>query len=84
MNYSFFLLFLVMMSSQSLFAQEGVWRIEKAQLPNGNAYTGSLNIARSGPSFIVDWKTTAGNYSGLGLIADNKLFVGYALTAPVA
>ncbi|MVM33082.1 hypothetical protein GO755_23780 [Spirosoma sp. HMF4905] len=77
---SFFTLF-IMLTAQTLLAQDGTWRIEKAQLPDGKSYNGSLNISRVGQSFGVDWKTTAGNYSGLGLMADGKLFVGYGLNS---
>ena len=68
-----------MLATQTLFAQDGNWRIEQGQLPDGKFYNGSLNIARLGQVFGVDWKTTAGNYSGVGLMADGKLFVGYGL-----
>ncbi|GAB4029890.1 hypothetical protein GCM10028809_21650 [Spirosoma gilvum] len=68
-----------MLTAQTLFAQDGAWRIEQAKLPNGNSYTGSLTISQAGQVFDVNWKTTAGNYNGLGLMADGKLFVGYGL-----
>lgn len=76
--YSFIALF-SMLTAQTLLAQDGNWRIEKAQLPNGKFYDGTLNITRVGQSYGVNWQTTAGNYSGLGLLADGKLFVGYGL-----
>lgn len=68
-----------MITAQTLVAQDGTWRIEQAQLPDGKSYNGALTISRIGQSFGVDWTTTAGNYSGLGLLADGKLFVGYGL-----
>ena len=77
---SFFAL-LFMLTVQTLLAQDGNWRIEQAQLPDGKPYNGSLTISRLGQAFGVDWKTSAGNYSGLGLMAGNKLFVGYGLSS---
>lgn len=74
----------IMLTAQTLSAQDGNWRIEKAQLPDGKPYTGSLTIARQGETFTVDWKTTAGSYGGLGLLVEaagspKRLFVGYGL-----
>ncbi len=65
-----------MFTAQTLLAQDGNWQIEQAQLRDGKSYNGSLTISKVGQAFGVDWKTTAGNYSGLGLLADAKLFVG--------
>lgn len=70
-----------MMTTETIFAQEGAWKIENAQLPNGKSYNGSLNIAKIGKAFDVDWKTSAGNYSGIGLLVDGKLFVGYGINS---
>ncbi|MVM39291.1 hypothetical protein GO730_19865 [Spirosoma sp. HMF3257] len=79
MKFSSFFALLSLLAAQNLLAQDGNWRIEKAQLPDGKSYDGTLTISRIGQSFSVDWKTTAGNYRGLGLMADGKLFVGYGL-----
>ncbi len=74
------LLFLTfMLAMQSLFAQNGLWRIENARLPDGKPYNGTLAITHLGSSYTVDWKTTAGNYRGVGLMAGDRLFVGYGL-----
>lgn len=62
-------------------AQEGAWKIEKAQLPNGNPYEGTLTISKIGNAYDVDWKTSAGNYSGIGLLVNGKLLVGYGINS---
>ncbi|GAB3951262.1 hypothetical protein GCM10028805_31020 [Spirosoma harenae] len=74
------LAFSLMLSAPTLFAQDGVWRIEHAELPDGKSYNGSLTINRLGKSYDVNWRTTAGNYNGLGLFVDGKLFVGYGVS----
>ncbi|QDK82775.1 hypothetical protein EXU85_30870 [Spirosoma sp. KCTC 42546] len=81
MKRSSFFTLLIMITAKTLLAQDGTWRIEQAQLPDGKSYNGSLTISRVGQSFGVNWATTAGNYSGLGLLADGKLFVGYGLNS---
>lgn len=81
MNTVRLLALMIMVTTQTVLAQDGNWRIERAQLPDGKSYNGSLHISRVGRVYGVDWKTSAGNYSGLGLLADGRLFVGYGLNS---
>lgn len=74
-------LLLLMTTSYTASAQEGAWKIEKAQLPNGKPYEGALSISKIGNTYDVDWKTSAGNYSGIGLLVNGKLFVGYGINS---
>lgn len=74
-------LLLLMTTSYTASAQEGAWKIEKAQLPNGKPYEGALSISKIVNTYDVDWKTSAGNYSGIGLLVNGKLFVGYGINS---
>lgn len=62
-----------------LSAQTGKWTIALGQVPGGNTYSGTVNIAKSSKTFTLDWKTTAGDYSGVGLQIDGRLFAGYGV-----
>ncbi|WP_460941687.1 hypothetical protein [Spirosoma daeguense] len=68
-----------MLATETLFAQSGAWKIETAQLPNGESYNGMVTITKNGNTYQLDWKTSVGNYSGIGLLLDGKLFVGYGI-----
>ncbi|GAB3690926.1 hypothetical protein GCM10027592_08570 [Spirosoma flavus] len=74
-------LFITMLTAQTLFAQNETWKIETAQLPNGGSYDGTVRIAKTGNTFNLDWKTTAGNYSGVGVMLNGKLFAGYGINS---
>jgi hypothetical protein len=81
-----------MTTEPSAFA--GTWDVVEAALPNGvAAYTGTITIAHTPPSFVLDWDITAGRYVGIGLIHADHLFVscgeqfaglGLALYEPAA
>ena len=63
----------------SISAQTGNWSIANGQLPNGKTYTGNVNITQAQSAYRLDWKTAAGNYSGVGLLVNGNLFAGYGL-----
>lgn len=61
---------------------EGVWGIQEARTPRGQAYTGSLDITAIGNTdnlYQVSWETSEGNYSGLGFYEEGRLLVGAGL-----
>lgn len=59
----------------------GTWNITDAKLLGGNSYTGTVAIAKQGSVhnglYNIDWKTSAGDYSGLGFHQDGELFIGW-------
>lgn len=44
---------------------------------NDKSYTGSVRIASIGAVYELQWKTSAGNYNGLGLADGDKLCTGW-------
>lgn len=73
------LLVIATMLTINSFAQTGLWKIEKGMLPNGSTYTGTINVSQIKNTYKLDWKTSTGNYSGVGILADGKIFAGYGL-----
>lgn len=60
---------------------EGIWNISEGKNPDGEEYTGTLEIKATGTVdnlYNVTWKTSAGTYNGLGLYENGRLFVGWA------
>ena len=76
---SIFFALLFMNGIAALSAQTGKWTIDLGQLPNGKTYSGTVNIARLTKTYTLDWKTSAGDYSGVGLLVDGHLFAGYGI-----
>lgn len=59
-------------------AYDGVWPIVSAQTHAGAAYTGTMRIAPAeGDGHRIDWKTSAGNYDGIGLVIDGRLMLAF-------
>ncbi len=59
-------------------AYDGTWPIQKAETFKGQPYTGMMRISpaeRDGHR--IDWKTTAGNYDGIGLVIDGRLLLAF-------
>lgn len=55
---------------------EGRWDVAASTLPTGaSAYTGAIDIARTGTVFALDWQISDGHYVGVGLLAGEHLFV---------
>jgi len=55
----------------------GTWQIAEAHTPQGGSYTGTVSFAPQGPAVAASWSTSGGAYGGVGLFADNRLFVGW-------
>jgi hypothetical protein len=59
-------------------AFDGLHKITQAQTLAGDAYTGTMKI---GPNerdgHAIEWKTKAGNYEGVGLAIDGKLWLAF-------
>ena len=55
----------------------GTWKITEARTLTGRPYTGTVRIASIGAVYELEWKTSAGNYRGLGLADGNKLCTGW-------
>jgi hypothetical protein len=65
------------MSSTTRFA--GHWHVRNATLPNGqSAYTGTIDIIRTGSAYDLDWDISDGRYAGIGLTAGSHLAVSCA------
>ena len=59
-------------------AFDGIWPIEKATTFKGDAYTGTMRIsAAERDGHRIDWKTSAGNYDGIGLVIDGRLMLAF-------
>ena len=59
-------------------AIEGVWKIAKARALDGTSYGGTVQFTKQGDRYLATWQTTAGTYSGVGLVRGNKLCVGWS------
>jgi hypothetical protein len=60
----------------------GEWQILEAKNTQGQSYFGSLSVQPLGLSaYLVDWKTSAGDYIGLGLMQGEQMCVGWGTTA---
>lgn len=66
-------------SMETTFAQDGNWKISTAKAPNGSTYTGSVAISKIRDVHQLSWKTTGGNYTGVGITKGNTLFAGYGI-----
>ena len=55
----------------------GTWKITNGQTLDGKSYTGTVRIASIGKVYELQWKTSAGNYLGLGLADGNRLCTGW-------
>jgi hypothetical protein len=73
----FSLFFLSIM--ETTFAQDGNWKISAAKAPNGSTYTGSVAISKIRDVHQLSWKTTGGNYTGVGIAKGNTLYAGYGI-----
>ena len=57
---------------------EGVWKIANARALDGTSYGGTVQFTKQGDRYLTTWQTTAGSYSGIGLVRGNKLCVGWS------
>ena len=57
---------------------EGIWTITEARTLEGSSYGGTVEFIKQGDRYQVMWRTSAGTYSGLGLMRGNKLCVGWS------
>ncbi|MBK4731438.1 hypothetical protein JJD41_16430 [Oxynema sp. CENA135] len=66
---------------------EGIWNIREGEAPNGNEYTGTVEIEAIGDPddrlYRLQWETSEGDYTGLGFVEDGKLLVGYGREAEI-
>ena len=61
-------------------AQNGNWKITSAGMSGqGGTYTGSVAISSQGSVQQLSWKTSGGNYTGVGLMQGSKLYAGYGV-----
>jgi hypothetical protein len=85
MNISRFLAIVLLWtaSHSSSFAQKhilGEWQIMEAKNTQGQSYFGTVNIQALGLSaYLLEWKTSAGDYNGLGLMQGTQLCVGWGV-----
>ena len=56
---------------------EGAYTIVESKNLKGETYTGSVEITKVGKTYRLAWKTTAGNYRGIGIRIGNVLAVGF-------
>jgi TIR domain len=56
---------------------EGTWKIAKARALDGSSYSGTVQFTKQGERYLATWQTTAGTYSGFGLVRGNKLCIGW-------
>jgi hypothetical protein len=57
---------------------DGAWPIASAATIDGHPYSGVLNISPAPfDGHFLDWKTSVGNYDGVGLVVDGKMFVAF-------
>jgi hypothetical protein len=56
---------------------EGTWKISEAETLTGVPYDGTVQITRKRGRYEVNWKSSASNYSGIGLADGNKLCVAW-------
>jgi hypothetical protein len=61
---------------------EGTFQIKGGSntMMTANAYTGSVTIRKEGERYRIDWKTTAGNYSGIAIRRGKYLACCYTTT----
>jgi hypothetical protein len=58
----------------------GEWQIMEAKNTQGQSYFGTVNIQALGLSaYLLNWKTSAGDYTGLGLMQGTQLCVGWGV-----
>ena len=57
---------------------EGIWKIAKSRALDGTSYSGTVQFLKQGERYLATWQTTAGTYSGVGLVRGNKLCVGWS------
>jgi hypothetical protein len=57
---------------------EGMWTITEAKTLQGGAYGGTVQFFKQHDRYQVTWQTAAGIYSGVGLLRDHKLCVGWS------
>lgn len=59
---------------------EGRWRITEGTTPEGEDYTGTIEMEAIGDRadnlYQLSWNTSEGNYQGLGFYEDGRLLVG--------
>jgi hypothetical protein len=59
-------------------AYDGTWPIMEATTFKGQAYTGTMRISPAAKDgHRIDWKTSAGNYDGIGLVIDGRLLLAF-------
>lgn len=70
-------------SYYSSFAQAhllGEWFILEAKNTQGQSYFGTVNVQPLGLSaYLLSWKTSAGDYTGLGLMQGTQMCVGWGV-----
>jgi hypothetical protein len=57
----------------------GTWQITEARTYEGGSYTGSVAFTAKGSVLDVDWKTSAGSYSGVAITEGNNIYVGWGM-----
>lgn len=60
---------------------EGTWKITEGKNLEGDKYTGTAEIEAQSSAdnlYSFSWKTSEGEYTGLGFLEDDHLFIGWA------
>jgi len=58
----------------------GVYTITNAYNPKtGGSYSGTVSINKNGGVYLVSWSLPSESYSGIGILQDNVLIVGWGL-----
>ena len=62
---------------------EGTWEITDGETPDDNDYEGTVEISAirdTSNLYNLFWETSAGDYTGLGFLEEDRLLVGYGLS----
>lgn len=82
----FVILLFIAANTASMLAQThilGEWQIMEARNTQGQSYFGTVSVKPLGVSaYSLEWKTSAGDYSGIGLMQGKVLCVGWG--TPIA
>ncbi len=70
---------LILLSMESVFAQDGNWKISNAKAPNGSTYTGTVAVSKLRDIHQLSWQTSGGNYTGIGIAKGSTLYAGYGV-----
>jgi hypothetical protein len=59
-------------------AFDGIWKIQNAVTHSGKPYDGTMTLSPAEHNgHRIDWKTSAGDYDGMGLVIDGRLHLAF-------